>query len=90
MSINLSSGNKRKKRPSTHVTVSAASEWTDGSGILELFGLRRPTAYHLCQTEPMLQGASISLKGANEIRGKRLFNVAKFRAFLESKQIGAQ
>jgi hypothetical protein len=89
MTTSSSNNTKRKKRPSTPVTVSAASEWTDGSGILELFGLRRPTAYHLCQTEPMLQGATISLKGANESRGKRLFNVRLFREFLNSKQIEA-
>jgi hypothetical protein len=54
---------------------------------LELFGLRRPTTYHLVATEPALKDASISLKGENEVRGKRLFNVAKFRAFIESKQV---
>jgi hypothetical protein len=68
------------------VKVSAVTEWTDYHGILELFGVRRSTAYHLVNHEPALKTASISLKGANEVRGKRLFNVPKFRAFLESKQ----
>jgi len=67
--------------------VSPVTEWTDHSGLLELFGVRRSTAYHLVQTEPMLEGASISLKGEHEKRGKRLWNVAKFRAFLAAKQI---
>jgi len=78
---------QRKLRPSTPVKVSTASEWTDHSGILELFGLRRPTVYHLCKTEPQLRGASISLKGGERSRGKRLFHVGKFRAFLKSKQV---
>jgi hypothetical protein len=79
-----------KKRRPTATKVCPTTEWTDFHGILLLFGLRRSTAYHLVNSEPALKGASISLKGADEIRGKRLFNVAKFRAFLESKQIGAQ
>jgi hypothetical protein len=79
-----------KKRRPTATKVCPTTEWTDFHGILLLFGLRRSTAYHLVNTEPALKGASISLKGADEIRGKRLFNVAKFREFLESKQIGAQ
>lgn len=76
-----------KKRRSTATKVCPTTEWTDFHGILLLFGLRRSTAYHLVNSEPALKGASISLKGADEIRGKRLFNVAKFRAFLESKQL---
>jgi hypothetical protein len=79
-----------KKRRPTATKVCPTTEWTDFHGILLLFGLRRSTAYHLCQTEPMLQGASISLKGEHETRGKRLFSVSKFRAFLESRQNGAQ
>jgi hypothetical protein len=78
---------KRRRRGPSAVKVSASTEWTDHHGILELFGVRRSTAYHLVNSEPALKGASISLKGADEIRGKRLFNVAKFRAFLESKQL---
>ena len=57
--------------------------------MLELFGLRRSTTYHLANTEPELRGASISLKGEDEVRGKRLFNVPQFRRFLESKQIAS-
>jgi len=79
-----------KKRRRTATKVCPTTEWTDFHGILLLFGLRRSTAYHLVNSEPALKGASISLKGADEIRGKRLFNVVKFRKFLESKQIGAQ
>jgi hypothetical protein len=89
MSTSLTNATKRKKRPSTPVKVSPVTEWTDYTGILELFGLRRPTTYHLVETEPMLKGASISLKGEHESRGKRLFNVPKFRAFLESKQVAS-
>jgi hypothetical protein len=80
---------KRPRSPST-VRVSRVTEWTDHSGILELFGLRRTTAYHLVETEPALKGASISLKGANESRGKRLFNVPQFRRYLQSKVGAAQ
>jgi hypothetical protein len=88
MSTSLTNNTKRKKRPSSPVKVSAVTEWTDYTGILELFGLRRPTTYHLVATEPALKDASISLKGEHESRGKRLFNVAKFRRYLESKQNG--
>jgi hypothetical protein len=80
---------KKRRGPSVTI-VGPMSEWADFSGIQLLFGLRRSTTYHLCNSEPALKGASISLKGENEVRGKRLFNVSKFRAFLESKQIGAQ
>ena len=76
-----------KKRRPTATKVCPTTEWTDFHGILLLFGLRRSTAYHLVNSEPALKGASISLKGANEVRGKRLFNVAQFRAFLESEQL---
>ena len=86
MSTSLTNNTKRKKRPSSHVTVSAVTEWTDYTGILELFGLRRPTTYHLVATEPALKDASISLKGENEVRGKRLFHVPTFRKFLDSKR----
>jgi hypothetical protein len=67
------------------VIVSAATEWTDAHGILELFGLRRTTANNLVTNEPALKDASISLKGEHEVRGVRLYNVPKFRQFLNSK-----
>jgi hypothetical protein len=67
------------------VVVGPATEWTDYHGILELFGLRRSTAYHLVNNEPALKGASISLKSEHEVRGKRLFNVPKIRQYLNSK-----
>jgi|SRR5215472_5757354 len=78
---------KRRRRSPSAISVGPVTEWTDFSGILLLFGLRRSTAYHLVNNEPALKGASISLKGKSEVRGKRLFNVPKFRAFLESKMI---
>jgi hypothetical protein len=78
---------KKRPRSPSATLVAPVTEWTDFHGILLLFGLRRSTAYHLVETEPMLKGASISLKRENEVRGKRLFNVAKFRAFIESKQV---
>jgi len=80
---------QRKTRPSTPVKVSSASEWTDASGLLELFGLRRSALYYLVKTEPMLADAAISLASEKKKRGKRLFNVGKFRRFLESK-VGAR
>jgi hypothetical protein len=75
---------EKKRRPST-VRVGPVTEWTDFHGILLLFGIRRSLAYHLVNTEPSLRDASINIKGKNEVRGKRLFNVPKFRQFLESK-----
>jgi hypothetical protein len=81
-------GNKkggRGRAPAT-VRVSSVTEWTDSYGLLELFGLRRATTYHLVQTEPALKGAAISLKGEFEVRGKRLFHVPTFRKFLDGKR----
>jgi hypothetical protein len=68
------------------VLVGPLTEWTDHHGILLLFGLRRTTAYHLANNEPALKGASISVKVDPEARGKRLYNVPKFRKFLNSKR----
>jgi hypothetical protein len=75
---------KKPRSPAT-VLVSPLTEWTDFHGMLMLFGVRRSTLYHLVDTEPELKDASISLKGKDEKRGKRLFNVPKFRRFLESR-----
>jgi hypothetical protein len=77
---------RRKKRSPAAVLVGPTSEFTDFHGLLLLFGLRRSTAYHLVNTEPALKGASISLRGEHESRGKRLFSVPLFRAYLKSKQ----
>jgi|SRR6516164_2191907 len=79
---------KKRPRSKSTTTVSPATEWTGFAGMNELFGMRRTTCYHVFETEPMLKGASISLKGPNEVRGIRLFNVKRFRAFLESRQNG--
>lgn len=76
---------KKKRRGPSTVIVGPMSEWTDFHGLQLLFGLRRTTAWHLVNSEPALKSASISLRGENETRGKRLFHVAKFRAFLESR-----
>ncbi len=80
---------KRRTLPIDNTRVSPFSEFVDFHGLMLLFGLRRQTAYHLLNTEPGLRDASISLKGRGESRGKRLFHVAKFRAFLEGKMKGA-
>jgi len=73
---------KKKPRAPAAVTVSLHTEFTDFHGLLELFGIRRSTAYHLVD-----EGAikSLSLKGDGEKRGKRLFDVASVREFLRSK-----
>lgn len=73
---------KVKPRSPSGVVVSAATEFTDYHGVLELFGLRRSTAYHLDR-----QGliTSVSLKENGEKRGKRLFYVPSIRAYLNSK-----
>ena len=78
---------EENKRPTTPLPVGAFTEWTDVGGLAQLFGLRKGTAYGLINNEPALADASISLKKPGESRGKRLFNVAKFRAYLESKLI---
>ena len=71
-----------KSRAPSEVAVSAATEWTDYHGILELFGLRRSTAYHL-DKEGLIK--SVSLRHENETRGKRLFHVPSIREYLNSK-----
>ena len=61
--------------------VSPVTEWTDFHGVNELFGLLRSTAYHL-YGEGLIE--SVSLKQPGEKRGKRLFNVASIRQYLNS------
>jgi len=73
---------KAKPRSPSEVSVSAATEWTDFHGVLELFGLRRSTAYHL-DAEGLIK--SVSLAEHGEKRGKRLFHVPSIRAYLNSK-----
>ena len=73
--------NAKSKSPSK-VSVSAATEYTDYHGVLELFGLRRSTAYHL-DNEGLIK--SVSLAEHGEKRGKRLFHVPSIRAYLNSK-----
>jgi hypothetical protein len=72
---------KRPRAPAT-VLVGPATEFTDFHGLNHLFGIRRSTAYHLVQ-----EGAikSVSLKNDGEKRGKRLFDVASVREFLQSR-----
>ena len=76
---------KRRPRKPAAVRVSESTVFTDYHGILELFGLRRSTAYHLVDTVPELKKASISLKEKGEKRGKRLFHVPSIRAYLNTK-----
>ena len=73
---------KSKPRSPSEVAVSAATEFTDYHGVLELFGLRRSTAYHLAN-EGFIK--SVSLAEGSEKRGKRLFHVGSVRAYLNSK-----
>jgi hypothetical protein len=73
---------KTKSRSPSEVSVSAATEYTDFRGVLELFGLRRSTAYHL-DNEGLIK--SVSLAEHGERRGKRLFHVPSIRAYLNSK-----
>ena len=81
---------KRKPRGPAAVSVGPETEYTDYHGFLKLFGVRRSTLSHVMETEPALKGASISLKGKDEVRGKRLYNVTIFRRWLESRAIASQ
>ena len=72
---------EKKKRP-TSVVVGPNTETTDYLGVQELFGIRRALAYHLYETGAI---KSFSLKEPGEKRGKRLFDVASIREFLNSK-----
>jgi hypothetical protein len=76
---------KRKPRAPSAIIVSPVTEWTDYRGLLELFALRRSTAYHMVETIPELKAATISLKGPGEKRGLRRFHVPTFRRFFASR-----
>jgi hypothetical protein len=76
-----------KPRSPSGVAVSAATEWTDFHGVLLLFGLRRSTAYHL-SNEGLIR--SVSLRHANEKRGKRLFHVPSIREYLNERLDAAE
>jgi len=71
---------KRQKRTVLPVKVSDATEWTDYRGVIELFGLKRGLAYHLIHNNLI---KSVSLRKPGEKRGKRLFNVASIRRYLD-------
>ena len=71
-----------KKKRQTSVVVGPNTETTDYLGVQELFGIRRALAYHLYETGAI---KSFSLKQPGEKRGKRLFDVASIREFLNSK-----
>jgi len=73
---------KRKPRSPSAVLVSPFSEFTDYHGVLQLFGIRRSTCYHLFKAG-LIQ--SVSLAEGHEKRGKRLFCVPSIRAYLNSK-----
>jgi hypothetical protein len=73
---------KRKPRSPSEVRVGPNTEWTDFHGLLELFGIRRSTGYHLVE-EGVIK--SVSLKRPGEKRGKRLFHVPSIRQFLNSQ-----
>ena len=73
---------RKVKRSPAVVLVGPLTEWTDYLGVQLLFGLRRSTAYHL-DKEGLIK--SVSLRHGDEKRGKRLFNVASIRQYLDSK-----
>lgn len=73
---------KKKKLRPTSVVAGPVSEWTDFHGLQLLFGIRRSYAYHLVD-EGLIE--SVSLKQPGEKRGKRLFNVASIRRYLNSR-----
>ena len=73
---------KKKSRGPARVVVSPVTEWTDFHGVNELFGLLRSTTYHL-YNEGLIE--SVSLRQPGEKRGKRLFNVASIRGYLNSR-----
>ena len=57
---------KTKPRSPSEVAVSSATEWTDFHGVLELFGLRRSTAYHLYD-EGLIKSVSLAEHGENGV-----------------------
>jgi len=71
-------------RTTASVTASPANdaEFVDVPGLYSRFGIRRSLAYAL-----LGQGAirGVSLRRRGQIRGKRLFDVASVRAYLNSQ-----
>ena len=59
-------------------------EYVDASGLYEMFGIRRGTAYNLLW-DGLIQ--STVLKRPGKKSGRRLFNVASVRKYLNS-QVG--
>jgi hypothetical protein len=76
---------KKRPRAPASVLVSLSTEWTDYHGVQMLFGLRRSLAYHLWKSDLI---KSRSLKHGSEKRGKRLFNVASIRQYLNEGGAG--
>jgi hypothetical protein len=56
-------------------------EFLDCKGLEERFGIRRSLAYELIQRNAI---RSVSLRQRGALRGKRLFDVASVRAYLNS------
>ncbi len=59
--------------------VDLPPEWTDHQGVRHYFGISRPHAYVLAR-EGKIRSVSIRKPGA--IKGRRLFDCASIRAFL--------
>jgi hypothetical protein len=58
-----------------------AVEFTDTDGLRAMFGIKRSLAYQLLDTGD-IRGVSLRRKGRT--RGKRLFDVASVREYLQS------
>jgi hypothetical protein len=62
-------------------TNDGGPEFLDCKGLEERFGIRRSLAYELIQRNAI---RSVSLRQRGALRGKRLFDVASVRAYLNS------
>ncbi len=71
------------------VTASPASEaeFVDSHGLESRFGIKRSLAYSLIE-DGLIRAVSLRRRGM--LKGKRLFDVASVRAFLESQMEAGQ
>ena len=80
-SINLG-GNARTSIAPVAVSPANDAEFVDAPGLQSLFSIKRSLAYSLLG-DGLIKGVSLRRRG--RLRGKRLFDVASVRAYLESQ-----
>lgn len=70
--------------PGQHQTVTALPEFADHRTARALFGLSRSYLYNLANERKI---RSVSIRKPGAIKGRRLFDCASIRAFLEASAV---